>query len=118
MKVWKVKTIVSSIEAMNQSDSCKKDILLGIENVQSKLRSAHLAGEPNTILKLYWELIFLSFCYLVLKEWLMSEEIDWKSNSNFIYWPSHMDLMMTYLEDFIGWEYMEKAIEEFIKTKK
>ena len=117
MKVGKVKTIVKAIELLNQPDSCKKDIIIWIDNVQTKLRLAHLVGEPNAILKLYWELIFLAFCYLVLREGLSEEDIDWKSNSNFIYWPSHIDLMMTYLEDFIGWDYMEKAIEEFIKNK-
>lgn len=89
-----------------------------IDTTLVNLRKANANISKDWIAMAYWELIYNSFGYINSIWNLSSEDIDWKPNTSFIYWVSHIDLMMTYLEDFIWGDLMDEWSEYFLQNNK
>jgi hypothetical protein len=64
------------------------------------------------------ELIYNALGYINSIWRLDSVDIDWKPNASYIYSVSHIDLMMTYLEDFIWGDLMDEWSEYFLENNK
>jgi hypothetical protein len=83
-----------------------------------KVRKANIKLIHSEIAIAYWELIYNALGYINSIWRLDSVDIDWKPNASYIYSVSHIDLMMTYLEDFIWGDLMDEWSEYFLENNK
>lgn len=112
MRNTKVKQLLLFLEK-NKDATSLKELLASIDNKLVWVRKSHSINLDELALS-YGKLVYECFRYLVYSWAISSDDISEKGNSIFIYWCTHIDLMLTYVEDFVGWDFIEHGIDKYI----
>lgn len=84
-------------------------LLSRIDEAQNWLRSSFDGKRFDAIEYFVGTLIVFSF-KLLLHKWLISSDDVEKNNWRFIFGISDVDTMMSYMEDFFGWDWIDECV--------
>lgn len=95
-----------------------------IDTNMKSLRKAHRQSDMKELYLVYCSTVFNIVGWLWSKQTISAEDFP-KNSERALLGPTHMDLLLSYIEDFVGWDlldelmavYMEKQNERKIVDK-
>lgn len=87
-----------------------------IDNDMKKLRKAHRSQDMKEIYWVYAEMVFHIVGWLWSKGWITAEDFP-KNSERALLGPTHMDLLLSYVEDFVGWDLLDELMWVYMESQ-